>query len=45
VKFEGILEAALRITFMMTFFWATTLNSSVDGHQLFGLHIINIQEY
>jgi hypothetical protein len=45
VKFEGILEAAMRINFMMTFFWATTLNSSVDGHQHFGLQIINFPEY
>lgn len=45
MKFEGILEAAMRIIYMMTFFWANTLNSSVDGHQLFGLRIINIPEY
>jgi hypothetical protein len=45
VKFKGILEAAMRIIFMMTFFWASTLNSSVEGHQLFGLQIINIPEY
>jgi hypothetical protein len=45
VKFEGILEAAMRIIFMMTFFRASTLNSSVNGHQLCGLHIINIPEY
>jgi hypothetical protein len=45
VKFEGIIEAAMRIIFMMTFFLAITLNSTVDGHQLFGLRIINIPEY
>jgi hypothetical protein len=35
VKFEGIFEAEMRINFMMTFFWASTLHSSVDGHLLF----------
>jgi hypothetical protein len=43
VKVEGILEAAMRITFMMTFFWASTLNSSVDGHQLFGHTLLTSQ--
>jgi hypothetical protein len=42
--FEGVIEAEIRINFVITFFWASTLHSSVDGHQLFGLHIIKIPE-